>query len=74
MSRSNSGKFSRVVCRWLLEEHGEKAGDHEDLPALYRKLAKALKLAPDDHSEQVFKQILGSCQQVVEQLGALRNN
>jgi hypothetical protein len=61
------------VCRWLLEEHGEEAGDHEDLPALYRKLSKALKLAPDDHSEQVFKQILGSCQQVVEQLGALRN-
>jgi Abortive infection C-terminus len=39
---------------------------------LYRKLANGLKLAPDDHSEQVFKQILGSCQQVVEQLGALR--
>ncbi|WP_215352083.1 abortive infection family protein [Sphingopyxis soli] len=33
----------------------------------------SLKLAPDDHSEQVFKQILGSCQQFVEQLGALRN-
>lgn len=61
------------VCRWLLEEHGEKAADHDDLPALYRRLAKALKLAPDDHSEQVFKQILGSCQQIVEQLGALRN-
>lgn len=61
------------VCRWLLEEIGENAGEHDDLPALYRKLAKGLKLAPDDHSEQVFKQILGSCQQVVEQLGALRN-
>lgn len=61
------------VCRWLLEELGENAGDQDDLPALYRKLAKRLKLAPDDHSEQVFKQILGSCQQVVEQLGALRN-
>lgn len=61
------------VSRWLLEELGQKAADQEDLPALYRKLAKALKLAPDDHSEQVFKQILGSCQQVVEQLGALRN-
>jgi hypothetical protein len=61
------------VCRWLLEELDEKAGDQDDLPALYRKLAKRLKLAPDDHSEQVFKQILGSCQQVVEQLGALRN-
>lgn len=61
------------VSRWLLEELGQKAPDQDDLPALYRKLAKALKLAPDDHSEQVFKQILGSCQQVVEQLGALRN-
>ena len=61
------------VCRWLLEELGEKAVNQDDLPALYRKLSKGLKLAPDDHSEQVFKQILGSCQQVVEQLGALRN-
>jgi hypothetical protein len=61
------------VCRWLLEELGEKALNQDDLPALYRKLSKGLKLAPDDHSEQVFKQILGSCQQVVEQLGALRN-
>lgn len=61
------------VCRWLLEKLGEKAADNNDLPALYRNLAKALKLAPDDHSEKVFKQILGSCQQVVEQLGALRN-
>jgi hypothetical protein len=61
------------VCRWLLEQLGQTPSNQDDLPALYRKLAKALKLAPDDHSEQVFKQILGSCQQVVEQLGALRN-
>lgn len=61
------------VCRWLLEELGEEAADNGDLPSLYRRLAKTLKLAPDHHSEQVFKQILGSCQQVVEQLGALRN-
>jgi hypothetical protein len=61
------------VCRWLLEELGEQPGNQDDLPTLYRKLSKGLKLAPDDHSEQVFKQILGSCQQVVELLGALRN-
>lgn len=61
------------VCRWLLEQLDETPSNQDDLPALYRRLAKALKLAPDDHSEQVFKQILGSCQQVVEQLGALRN-
>ncbi|KQM70608.1 abortive infection family protein [Sphingomonas sp. Leaf20] len=61
------------VCRWLLDELGEPASEQVDLPTLYRKLAKALKLAPDDHTEQVFKQILGSCQSVVESLGALRN-
>lgn len=61
------------VCRWLLDQLCEPAEDQDDLPKLYRKLAKSLNLAPDDHSEQVFKQILGSCQQVVEQLGAIRN-
>lgn len=40
---------------------------------LYRKLAKILNLAPDNHAEPVFKQILGSCQSVVESLGSLRN-
>ena len=61
------------VCRWLLDDLGVAAADQDDLPALYRKLSKALHLAPDDHSEQIFKQILGNCQSVVESLGALRN-
>jgi hypothetical protein len=61
------------VCKWILDEAGETWREADDLPVLYRKLAKLLKLAPDDHTEQVFKQILGSCQSVVESLGALRN-
>ena len=61
------------VCRWLLDDLEIPASDQDDLPALYRKLSKALQLAPDDHSEQIFKQILGNCQSVVESLGALRN-
>jgi len=61
------------VCKWILDAAGETWQESDDLPALYRKLAKTLKLAPDDHTEQVFKQILGSCQSVVESLGALRN-
>jgi hypothetical protein len=61
------------VCRWLLDDLKIPTPDQDDLPQLYRKLSKALQLAPDDHSEQVFKQILGSCQSVVESLGALRN-
>lgn len=61
------------VCKWILHQAGETWQEGDDLPALYRKLAKVLKLAPDDYTEQVFKQILGSCQTVVESLGALRN-
>lgn len=61
------------VCRWLLHDLSVAAADQDDLPGLYRKLSKAMQLAPDDHSEQVFKQILGNCQSVVESLGALRN-
>jgi len=62
-----------TVCKHILHEAGETWAEADDLPILYRKLAKVLRLAPDDHTEQVFKQILGSCQSVVESLGALRN-
>ena len=61
------------VCKWILDQAGETWQEADDLPVLYRKLAKVLKLAPDDHTEPIFKQILGSCQSVVESLGALRN-
>lgn len=61
------------VCKWIIMEAGETYGEKDDLPVLYRKLAKILNLAPDGHTEPVFKQILGSCQSVVESLGSLRN-
>jgi hypothetical protein len=61
------------VCKWILHQARETWEETDDLPSLYRKLAKILRLAPDDHTEQVFRQILGSCQLVVESLGALRN-
>lgn len=61
------------VCKWILHEAQETWEEKDDLPVLYRKLAKVLKLAPDDHTEAVFKAILGSCQNIVESLGSLRN-
>ncbi len=61
------------VCKWIIVEAGEAFEEKDDLPVLYRKLAKILNLAPDGHTEPVFKQILGSCQSVVESLGSLRN-
>ncbi|MBY3087984.1 abortive infection family protein [Rhizobium laguerreae] len=61
------------VCKWILAEANVDCQEKDDLPVLYRKLAKVLRLAPDDHTEQTFRQLLGSCQQIVELLGSLRS-
>lgn len=79
--RSGDIEFSAGRACWLLKRHREcepglggirssrqTLHEADDLPVLYRKLSEVLKLAPDDHTEQVFIQILGSCQSVVESL------
>jgi abortive infection Abi-like protein len=60
------------VCKLILDDLGEAYSD-DDLPRLYGKVAKGLKLAPSDHTEEAFKQILGGCYSVVNGLGTLRN-
>ncbi|MFM0047464.1 abortive infection family protein [Paraburkholderia sediminicola] len=62
-----------TVCKYILDERSVAYGESPDLPELYRFTSKALNLAPSQHTEGVFKQILGGCQSVVEGLGALRN-
>lgn len=61
------------VCKHILDESGAVYGDAPDLTKLYRQTAEQINLAPSQHTEQVFKQILGGCTAVVEGLGALRN-
>jgi Abortive infection C-terminus len=61
------------VCKSMLDSLGEAYEDTADLPRLYRATAEALNLAPSQHTEKVFKQILGGCTSVVEGLGSLRN-
>jgi len=60
------------ICKLILDDLGEAYSD-DDLPKLYSKVAKGLKLAPSDHTEEAFKQILGGCYSVVNGLGTLRN-
>jgi hypothetical protein len=62
-----------LVCKHILDEIGAKYDDAADLPKLYKLTAAQLNLSPDQHTEQLFKQILGGCQTVIEGLGALRN-
>lgn len=61
------------VCKHILDLTNVKYDDNTDLPKLYALTARQLNLSPGQHSEQLFKQILGGCQTVVEGLGALRN-
>jgi hypothetical protein len=62
-----------TVCKHILDASGVQYADEADLPKLYRLTATKLNLAPDQPSEQVFKQVLGGCSAVVEGLGAVRN-
>lgn len=61
------------VCKHILEEGEIKYDDSPDISKLYKQTAEQLNIAPTQHTEQVFKQILGGCTSVVEGLGALRN-
>ena len=61
------------MCKHILDEAKVYYDDTADLPKLYNQAAETLNLAPSQHTEQVFKQILGSSTSVVEGLGSLCN-
>ena len=62
------------VLKFILDEKSINYNrDREELPDLYKKVSKSLKLAPEEHQEQIFKQILGGVSGVVSGLGSLRN-
>jgi hypothetical protein len=56
------------VCKHILDEAGISHSDKDDLPKLYYETAKQLNLAPEQHQEKVFKQILGGCKSVIQGL------
>jgi len=61
------------VCKHILDDSQIPYEESFDLPKLYRLTAEQLALAPSQYTEQIFKQILGGCQTVVEGLGSIRN-
>ncbi|WP_296744845.1 abortive infection family protein [Mesorhizobium sp.] len=62
-----------TVCKRILDECSISYTDKEDLPKLYQMAAKALNLAPDQHSEEPIKAILGGAMNLVNGIGTLRN-
>lgn len=61
------------TCKYILDEYQVDYGNAPDINQLYRLVSKGLNLAPSQHTEQTFKQILGGCSSIVEGLGSLRN-
>ena len=61
------------VCRYVLDAEHEVYDEKADLPKLYGMVAKKLKLAPSQHTEDIVKRILGGCHSIVEGLGSLRS-
>lgn len=61
------------VCKHILDEKGIEYGNNADLPLLYNLVSIALNLSPSQHTEDIFKKILGSCSNIVNGLGTLRN-
>lgn len=62
------------VCKHILDESSVAYDkDRVELPDLYKLTSKQLNVAPSQHTEEIFKQILGGVSSVVNGLGALRN-
>lgn len=62
-----------TVCKHVLDDTDTTYPADADLPKLWGLTANLLNLAPAQHQEKVFREILGSCQSVVNSIGAIRN-
>jgi hypothetical protein len=62
-----------TVTKRILDESGEPYSDKDDLPKLYASTAKVLNLAPNQHTEEPIKAILGGAMNLVNGIGTLRN-
>ena len=62
-----------TTLKHILDVQSIEYKDGAELPDLYKIVAKSLNLAPEQHQEQIFKQILGGASSIVNGLGALRN-
>lgn len=62
-----------TVSKRILDETGKMYAEKDDLPKLYSSAARALNLAPDQHSEEPIKAILGGAMNLVNGIGTLRN-
>lgn len=68
-----SRTFLEGTCKYILDALDVEYGDSDKLPQLFSKTTKALELAPSDHTDQQFKQIISGGFSIVNGLSSLRN-
>ena len=61
------------VCKYIMDQTEIEYDEKWELHQLYKGVQRALNLAPDNHTEDIFKQILGGCTSVIAGLGSVRN-
>lgn len=63
-----------TVCKHILDNRDIQYDDKKiELHELYKLTTNELNLSPSQHSQDIFKQILGGCSAVINGLGTLRN-
>lgn len=62
------------VCKYILKKRNVTFNEkNAELSELYKQTAEELNLSSSQHTEKIFKQILGGCSGIVNGLGSLRN-
>lgn len=61
------------TCLHILDARGVEHPNDGDLPSLYRRTARELRLAPDQQTDQIFRQLTGGCVTLANATAGLRN-
>lgn len=61
------------ACKHILDDLNVEYKPSDDAPTLYKRVSKELNLSPDQHTEQVFKQVLGGASAIVGGMAAVAN-
>ena len=62
-----------ATCKTILDDQHGDYSEGDDLPVLYKRVQKVLKLSPAEQTEDRFRAILGACTTIVKELGSVRN-
>lgn len=62
-----------TVCKHILDDQGVTYESDVELPKLYKMTARAMNLAPEQHVEKPFQQVLQGCASIANGLAEVRN-